>query len=77
LVLWMVLKINLSEKSIRLPRGQKNPQNNLPKIAVIDTTTSTIIEYSIIILRDAMKESNPGNGLMRRNHLPSIRYAVG
>ena len=34
----MLLKMNLSVKSMILPRGQKKPQNSLPKIAVIANT---------------------------------------
>ncbi len=72
-MLWRrVLKIYLSEKSIQLPSGQKNPQKTLPKIAVIAVTAIAATAYSIIMLREAMKERNPGKGLMRRNHLPSI-----
>jgi hypothetical protein len=64
-------------KSISAPKGQKNPQNTLPKIIVSIVTARVTIANPGITDRDAMKVRYPVSGLMRRNHLVSMLYASG
>ena len=59
------------------PRGQKKPQNALPKTIVTTVTTSVVIAKPGIIERDAMNVRYPVSGLTRKSHLQSIAYARG
>lgn len=70
-------KRNRSKKSIIAPRGQMNPQKNLPRNSVATINTSVNSAMGMITVRDASMVTRPESGFKRRKNSLSNEYALG